>query len=57
MKPLNTYLIGPDDMPTCPKHGIRLITDYFPAEGEEPEHEIGHCPLCKTHYRFEMGDE
>lgn len=55
---MNTsIMLGPDDMPTCPKHGIRLITDYFPAEGEEPEYEIGHCPLCKRHYRFEVEAE
>jgi hypothetical protein len=45
-------LLGPDDLPTCPKHGIRLATDYFEAEGESPEYELGECRLCKKHYTF-----
>ena len=46
------YQLGPDDLPLCPKHGIRLATDYFPENENEPEHELGYCSLCKKHYFF-----
>lgn len=46
------YLLGADDVPTCPKHEIRLVTDYFEAANEVPEYELGWCPLCKKHYSF-----
>ena len=26
------YLLGPDDLPACPKHGIRLVTDFFVSD-------------------------
>jgi hypothetical protein len=47
------YLLGPDDLPACPKHGIRLVTDFFVAEhGEEVER--GKCPLCNKSYLFQI---
>lgn len=50
----NAILLNWDDLPVCPKHGIRLQTDYFPAQGDEPEHELGRCNLCRKLYRFEF---
>ena len=38
------YLLDPDDLPACPKHGIRLVTDFFV--------ERGACQLCKKSYCF-----
>ena len=47
------YLLGPDDLPACPKHGIRLVTDFFVSdEGQEVER--GACQLCKKSYCFAM---
>jgi len=51
---LHPYLLGPDDLPMCPKHGIRLVTDYFESADGVPEYELGWCPMCKKHYRFEL---
>ena len=51
------YVLGPDDLPMCPKHGIRLITDFFRGEVGEPDYELGECKLCKRIYRFEVSDE
>jgi hypothetical protein len=57
LKPLDwtklvAQVLGPDDLPTCPRHGIRLATDYFESEGGVPEYELGWCPLCKKHHSF-----
>jgi len=44
-------LLGPDDLPACPKHGIRLVTDFFVSdEGQEVER--GACQLCRKSYCF-----
>jgi hypothetical protein len=50
-------ILGPDDLPMCPKHGIRLVTDYFETQDEVPQYELGYCPLCKKHYYFEFGED
>ncbi len=54
-----TYTLGRDDLPTCPKHGIRIVTDFFYADKEKgiPDHEIGVCPICKIFYCFDLEDE
>jgi hypothetical protein len=48
------HMLGPDDLPMCPKHGVRLATDYFESKDGVPEYELGYCPMCKRHYRFEF---
>lgn len=45
------YLLGPDDLPACPKHGIRLVTDFFVSD-EGREVERGACQLCRKSYCF-----
>jgi len=50
----NTVLIhlNDTDIPMCPKHGIRLPTDFIEATEESPEHEVGYCQLCKKTYTY-----
>jgi hypothetical protein len=48
---MTVYSLGQDDMPTCPTHGIRIITDFFVAE-DGLTYERGKCPLCKRTYHF-----
>ena len=52
-----SYALGPDDLPMCPKHGIRLITDFFRGEVGAPDYEIGECKLCRRLYRFELSED
>jgi len=54
---MNTiFLLGADDMPHCPKHGLRLLTD--PQERDGVHYEVGGCPICDKTYTFEIeGDE
>jgi hypothetical protein len=49
--------LNEDDLPMCPKHGIRLPTDFFDETPETPEHEVGYCILCKRHYMYTMRKE
>lgn len=52
-----TILLGADDMPTCPVHGTRVITDYIEATEADPiPHEIGRCNLCRKMYRYESDE-
>jgi hypothetical protein len=53
---MTVYSLGQDDMPTCPTHGIRIITDYFVAE-DGLTYERGKCPLCKRTYHFYVEEE
>jgi hypothetical protein len=51
-----TFLLGADDMPHCPKHGLRLVTE--PHERDGVHYEVGGCPICDKTYTFEIeGDE
>ncbi len=54
---MTVYSLGVDDMPTCPQHGIRVVTDFFVAE-DGLTYERGKCTLCKKTYHFyvEEGD-
>lgn len=52
-----TILLGPDDMPTCPVHGVRIVTDYIEGDEEDPyPREVGPCPICRKVYRFESDE-
>ena len=51
------FILGPEDIPLCPKHGIRLATDYFEHDDGTPAYELGFCPLCKLHYCFELTED
>ena len=52
-----TILLGEDDMPTCPVHGVRVVTDYVEASEDDPfPHEVGTCKLCRKTYRFESDE-
>lgn len=48
---MTIYTLGPDDMPTCPRHGTRVITDFFVAE-DGLTYERGKCPMCQKTYTF-----
>ena len=52
---MTVYSLGADDLPTCPKHGIRVVTDFFVAE-DGLTYERGKCPLCKKTYHFYVDD-
>lgn len=43
--------LTPDDLPMCPKHGIRIVTDFI-VDGHGLEYERGPCPLCGRTYTF-----
>ena len=45
------YVLGQDDMPACPTHGIRLVTDFFTSAAGE-QFERGKCQLCNRTYTF-----
>lgn len=47
------HLLGQFDLPCCPRHGIRLATDFFVSEDGE-ELERGKCGLCNKSYVFEV---
>lgn len=50
---MNThYLLGADDLPCCPKHGMRLVTDPYEMDGVD--YEVGGCPICDVTYTFEV---
>ena len=53
---MTVYSLGVDDMPTCPQHGIRVVTDFFAAE-DGLTYERGKCPLCKKTYHFYVEEE
>ena len=55
MPDLLFYVLGPDDLPACPTHGIRLVTDFFTGD-DGKEYELGKCPLCKRTYTFSMDE-
>jgi hypothetical protein len=55
MEIMTIYTLGPDDMPTCPTHGTRVVTDFFVAE-DGLTYERGKCPLCKKTYSFWVED-
>lgn len=48
---MGVIILSPDDQPTCPKHGVRIPTDFFKTEKGE-EFERGKCPLCNQTYSF-----
>lgn len=48
---MSLIILSPDDQPTCPKHGVRVPTDFFVGEKGE-EFERGKCPLCNRMYTF-----
>jgi hypothetical protein len=52
---MTVYTLGPDDMPTCPRHGTRVVTDFFVAE-DGLTYERGKCELCKKTYHFWVDD-
>lgn len=52
-----TILLEEDDLPVCPVHGTRIITDYIEANDYDPiPHEVGRCQLCRKVYRFETDE-
>ena len=53
---MTIYSLRADDLPTCPKHGIRVVTDFFVAE-DGLTYERGKCPLCKKTYHFYVEEE
>jgi hypothetical protein len=53
---MSVFILGPDDMPTCPKHGTRVITDFFVAD-DGLVYERGKCQLCKKTYHFYIEEE
>lgn len=44
--------LNEDDLPMCPKHGIRLPTDFIDQTPQTPAHEVGYCQLCKRTYTY-----
>lgn len=53
---MTVYTLGPDDMPTCPRHGTRVVTDFFIAE-DGLTYERGKCQLCRKIYHFYVEEE
>lgn len=49
------FLLGEDDLPHCPKHGLRLVTDWHEEDGVV--YEVGGCPICDKMYTFEVEKE
>jgi hypothetical protein len=48
---MTIYTLGIDDMPTCPKHGTRVITDFIVSD-DGLTYDSGKCQLCKKTYHF-----
>lgn len=53
---MTIYTLGPDDMPTCPRHGTRVVTDFFVAE-DGLTYERGKCLMCRKTYHYYVEDE
>ena len=53
---MTIFTLGPDDMPTCPRHGVRIATDFFVAE-DGLTYERSKCPVCKKTYSFWVEEE
>jgi hypothetical protein len=53
---MTIYSLGPDDLPTCPKHGQRIETDFF-VEKDGETYERGRCPICDKTYHFYTDSE